>query len=390
MTQPDVIIVGSGMGGAMLAAALAPSGRRILVLERGERLRPSSEDRNAQAIFGRGLHRSREERLDGQGRPFNPGNHCCAGGNSKFHGAVLIRFRAEDFSPTRHMGGRTVGWPIGYEDLEFFHQEAEGLYHARGKTGEDPTEPPRSGGYPLPPVPNEATIAELRCRPEAAGTHPASLPLGVDLKHWLDHGRTPWDGFPSICGGKMDAETAGLATALSHDNVSLRTCCTATRLIVGEDGRISGIEVTGNGRRRFRPAPVVVLTAGAVQTAALLLASADSFHSGGIANSSDQVGRNFMNRNASAVLALHPFRRNSSVYQKTLMANDHYFAEGPANHSETSNSSARFQVPSWRRTRRFQERLRSGSPTVPWIYMPCPRICRFPRAGSRSGRDELS
>jgi choline dehydrogenase-like flavoprotein len=159
--------------------------------------------------------------------------------------------------------------------------------------------------------------------------HPAPLPLGVDIKRWLASGATPWDAFPETCGGKMDAETIGIAKALSHKNVMLLTNARASRLIAGADGRIAAVEFTRAGRAEPLAAPLVVLSAGAVNSAALLLASADADHPAGLANRSDQVGRNFMNHNSSAVLALHPFRRNPSIYQKTLQFNDFYLTGGP-------------------------------------------------------------
>ena len=145
MTAPDILIIGSGMGGATLAAALAPTGRRILILERGQHLRPSAADRDDRAIFQRGHFRPAETWLDGQGRPFNPGNYYNVGGNSKFYGAVLLRYRAEDFAPLRHLEGTTPGWPLTYAELEPFYQRAEAMYQVRGQLGEDPTEPPHSG-----------------------------------------------------------------------------------------------------------------------------------------------------------------------------------------------------------------------------------------------------
>ncbi|MDP3264159.1 MAG: GMC family oxidoreductase [Tabrizicola sp.] len=328
MSDADIIIIGSGMGGATLAAALAPSGKRILILERGTRLEPSPEARDPAAIFGRGHFRPDEQWLDGEGRPFNPGNYYHAGGNSKFYGAVLMRYRAEDFAPMRHLGGTTPGWPISYDDLEPWYQQAEQLYQVRGELGDDPTEPVHSGQYAFRPVPDEPAIADFRRRLQAVGLHPSSLPLGVDIERWLAHGQTPWDAFPDTCGGKMDAETVGLAHALQHPNVRLQTGARVTRL-VAEGGRVTAVEVQRDGRAERLTAPVVVLSAGAVMSAVLLLSSADAAHPGGLANRSDQVGRNFMNHNLSAVLALHPFRANPSVYQKTVQVNDFYLSGGP-------------------------------------------------------------
>ncbi|MGJ8629319.1 MAG: GMC oxidoreductase [Sulfitobacter sp.] len=326
MTQADVIIIGSGMGGATIAAALAPTGKRILVLERGDHLRPSAYDRDAKAIFIDEHYRPDEQWLDGKGTPFNPGNYYNVGGNSKFYGAVLLRYRVEDFGPLKHMGGTTHGWPITYDDLEQYYCQAEQLYSVRGQIGEDQTEPAHTSDYPFGPVPDEPAISDLRARLSSVGLNPAFLPLGVDLDRWLSRAKTPWDAFPNTDAGKLDAESGALKAALKHGNVSLQTQTKVSKLIEGPDGRINGVGLE-NGE--VLKADIVVLAAGAIQSAALLLASANDNRPNGLANRSDQVGRNFMNHNCSAILALHPFRANPSVYQKTLMVNDFYLTGGP-------------------------------------------------------------
>lgn len=328
MTAPDVIIIGSGIGGATLAAALAPSGRRILILERGERLEDSPEARDPAAIFGRGHYRPDEMWLDAGGQEFNPGNYYHPGGNSKFYGAVLMRYRAEDFAPLRHIEGTTPGWPFAYDELERYYSAAEALYNVRGALDHDPTEPPHSAPYPFPPVPDEPEIAFLRQRLAAQGLHPGPLPLGVDLDLWLKGGATTWDAFPNTRGGKMDAETCALARALEHPNVTLMTGARVTRLLA-EGRRLTGVALTHNWRQEVLSAPVVALCAGAVVSSALLLASSCNGHPNGLANSSDQVGRNFMNHNLSAVIGISPFRRNDTVYEKTIHLNDWYLTGGP-------------------------------------------------------------
>jgi choline dehydrogenase-like flavoprotein len=321
----DVVVVGSGMGGASFAAGLAPTGARILMFERGERLRDSEAARDARAIFQRGVFRPQESWLDGAGRPFNPGNYYFVGGNSKLYGAVLIRYRAQDFAPIQYKEGATPGWPFGYEELEPWYCRAEKLYRVRGALGFDRTEPRHSEPYPFGPLPDEPAIAKVRQRMKSVGLDPFPLPLGVDLETWLKRARTPWDAFPGTGTGKMDAETCGVNEALAHPNVELRENARVERLLLETDGkRLAGVEVLVGGERRRIAARIVVLSAGAVNSAALLLASSE----GGLANRSDAVGRHFMNHNCSAVLAIDPRSVNDSVYQKTLGINNFYLDDG--------------------------------------------------------------
>lgn len=328
MSDADIIIIGSGMGGATLAAALAPSGKRILIVERGERLADCPEARDPVAIFQQAHFKPKETWRDMSGAVLHPGNYACVGGNTKFYGAVLLRYRAEDFRPLRHMEGTTPGWPIGYEDLERYYSQAEVLYRVRGDAGQDPTEPPHSAGYSFPPVPDEPDIARLRAAFTAQGLHVSALPLGVDIEAWLQRAKTGWDAFPCTTGAKSDAESCGLAEALSHPNVRLQTGTKVARL-VAEGRRVTGIEVDRAGASETLTAPLVVLAAGAILSSALLLASANEHHPRGLANESDQVGRNYMNHNLTGMVAYNPFRRNRTVYEKTIQVNDFYLTGGP-------------------------------------------------------------
>lgn len=328
MSTPDILIIGSGMGGATLAAALAPSGRKITILERGDWLEDCPQARDPWAVFGSGFFSPKESWLDADGGSFAPNNYYHPGGNSKFYGAVLMRYRAEDFRPLRHMGGTAPGWPMSYEEFEPDYQAAEEMYQVRGALGEDPTEPAHSRPYPHPPVPHEPDMVDLCNRLKAQGLHPGALPLGVDIDLWLKGGAVTFDGFPNTRGGKMDAETIGLARALAHPNVTLIRNAKVTRLIA--DGRrVTAVEFERGGAVERISAAQVCLCAGAVKSAALLLASASAEHPGGLANGSDQVGRNFMNHNITAVLGVSPFRLNRSVYEKTIQLNDWYLTGGP-------------------------------------------------------------
>ncbi len=327
--QPDIVIIGSGIGGATVAAGLAPSGARILILEAGGHILDRPENRDQRAIFQRGHFRPKETWYEAGGEGFNPGNYYNVGGNSKFFGAVLVRYRREDFLEMRHREGISPAWPFPYEELEPWYSAAERLYQVRGALGEDPTEPSHSAPYAFPPVPDEPPIAMVRKRLKAAGMHPYSLPLGIDIDRWLAKAKTPWDAHPNADDGKMDAETAALAEALKHDNVRLQTGGRVTRLVTAADGRsIAAVRYLRDGVEESLTPRLVILSAGAVQSAALLLRSADEAHPRGLANTSDQVGRNFMNHNSSAVIALSPSYRNNSIYQKTFGFNDFYLSDG--------------------------------------------------------------
>lgn len=325
---PDIVIIGSGVGGSTVAAGLAATGAEILILEAGDYIADRPENRDQRAIFQRGHFRPKETWYEAGGAGFNPGNYYNVGGNSKFYGAVLVRYRMEDFEEIQHREGVSPAWPFSYDVLEPWYSRAERLYQVRGRLGEDPTEPSHSLGYDFPPVPDEAPIADVRARLKEKGLHPYSLPLGVDIEAWLAKAKTPWDAHPNSRDGKMDAETAALAVALKHGNVRLQTDARVTRLEAGADGSIARVVYRVNGEEIRLSPKLVILSAGAVQSAVLLLRSADDRHPKGLANSSDQVGRNFMNHNSSAVIGVSPTYRNTSIYQKTFGFNDFYLSDG--------------------------------------------------------------
>lgn len=329
MNNPDVVIIGSGMGGSTLAAGLAGSGAKVTILEKGEQLADTPETRDARAIFQRGYFRTNEKWFDKDNKPFNPGNYYVVGGNTKFFGTVLFRYRREDFGELEFPGGGiSPAWPFPYDELEPYYSRAEQLYNVRGTTDEDHTEPPHSFPYPFPPVPDEPAIAKVRDRLSRVGLHPASLPLGVDIERWLARKKTPFDAFPDTRTGKMDAETCGLATALADPDIRLETGAEVIRLETGSRNEIAAIVYRQAGEEKRLSPRLVILSAGAVKSAVLLLRSADGRNPRGLANSSDQVGRNFMNHNATFMLAIDPRTINDSVYQKTLHFNDFYFDDG--------------------------------------------------------------
>jgi len=325
----DIIIIGSGIGGATLASALAPTGAKVLVIERGPKLQPTPEARDDVSIFQQGFFQSDEEWLATDGERFLPGNYYYVGGNSKFYGAVMYRYRQEDFSPRPHPEGRSLGWPITYDDLEPWYDRAEKLFRVHGAANQDPSDPPRTADFPFPPVPDEPAMAIIRARLEKAGVNPASLPLAIDIETWLAEGKTGWDAFPNTGKGKIDAESGPLEQALQHPNVQLLTEARAISIEMDDTGKKAvAVVVERKGMQERYSADHIAVAAGAVQSSALLLRSANGQHPHGLANSSDQVGRNFMNHNTSAMITIDPFLKNDCIYQKTLCFND-FYNDGP-------------------------------------------------------------
>ena len=144
MDHYDVIVIGSGAGGGTLVYALASTGKRILLLERGDFLPREKENWIPKALFDEGRFNNAEEWKDKDGKSFVPGTHYYVGGNTKFYGAALLRLRAEDFGEIRHHGGTSPAWPLTYKDFQPYYLQAETLYTVHGDRGADPTEPPES------------------------------------------------------------------------------------------------------------------------------------------------------------------------------------------------------------------------------------------------------
>jgi choline dehydrogenase-like flavoprotein len=333
----DVIVIGSGAGGGTLVHHLASSGKRILLLERGDWLRREPQNWLAQDVFVDGRYISPDTWYDPGDEPFQPQVHYFVGGATKLYGAALYRFRKEDFGELRHHDGISPGWPISYDELEPYYTRAEQLYRVHGARGEDPTEAPSSAPYPYPAVSHEPRIQQLSDDLAAAGLHPFHAPCGV----MLNEANMAYsacvrcdncDGFPCVVHAKSDAEVVAVRPALEHPNVTLLTNAKAIKLQTNEAGStVTGVIVERDGAQVTFNGDIVVVSCGAANSARLLLASATDKHSRGLANGSDQVGRNYMFHNSQAVLALSK-EENPTIFQKTLAVNDFYFAGDKYDH----------------------------------------------------------
>jgi choline dehydrogenase-like flavoprotein len=326
----DVIIIGSGAGGGTLARRLAPSGKKILILERGDFLKRESENWNVRSVFIENRYVSPDTWYDHKGNAFQPQVHYFVGGATKMYGAALYRLRKKDFEEVQHYDGISPKWPICYEELEPYYTEAEKMYHVHGLHGVDPTEPFSSAPYPYPFVSHEPRIQKLYDDLKGAGYHPFPAPCGImlnekDMAFSKCIRCNTCDGFPCLVDAKSDAEMIGVRPALTYPNVTLIRNAMVTQLKTNAAGNtVTEVIAEVEGKLQTFLGNIVVVSCGAANSAKLLLMSANDRHPHGLANGSDQVGRNYMFHNSQAVLA---FSRepNLTRFQKTMALNDFYF-----------------------------------------------------------------
>jgi choline dehydrogenase-like flavoprotein len=328
-THYDVIVIGTGAGGGTLAHRLAPTGKRILLLERGGYVPREKENWDSRAVEVESRYHNAEPWLDRKGKEFLAGTHYFVGGNTKFYGAALIRLRKHDFGQVAHHGGVSPAWPIGYDDLEPYYTEAEHLYQVHGLRGSDPTEPPASAPYRHPPISHEPRIQELVDDLTRLGHRPFPMPVGLMLDEQNPRQSRcircdTCDGFPCLVQAKADAQVICVDPALAHPSVTLLTDAYVARLETDASGRaVEKVHVERHGRRETYSAGVVVVSCGAVNSAALLLRSASDRHPRGLANGSDVVGRHYMCHLNSMLLAVSR-DPNPTRFQKTWGLNDFY------------------------------------------------------------------
>jgi choline dehydrogenase-like flavoprotein len=321
----DIVIVGSGAGGGTMAYALSDTPARMLIVERGDFVPQEEENWNPEAVWKHLRYQTNERWIDAEGREFRPYTHYNVGGNTKFWGSVLYRLRREDFHAVEHLDGVSPAWPIDYDTLAPFYERAEQLYHVHGEPGSDPTEPER-GKFPYAPVPHSAGMAAIVDQLRALGLHPSPLPLGIRDGCILCN---TCNSFACKVHAKSEAEVCCVRPALQRPNVVLWTNARARRLVTDAAGtRIAAVEIERGGETIRVETSLVVVSCGAVNSAALLLGSANDKHPNGLANSSGLVGCRYMAHLATMMQGFHPFRKNVTVFQKTVAINDFYL-RGP-------------------------------------------------------------
>jgi choline dehydrogenase-like flavoprotein len=322
----DIAIIGSGAGGGTMAYALRDSGASVLILERGGFLPRESENWSPEAVVTRGRYKAEDPWEVGDAL-WEGSNHYWVGGMSKAFGATLARMFPQDFETYELDDGVSPSWPFGYETLEPYYGRAEVIWGVRGSEG-DPLAPPRSTPYAHPPLKHEPLIGDLAERLRQQGLHPYTLPMGVAFGDGGGCVRCRYcDGFPCLVGAKCDAEMRCVRPALDSPTVAIKTDAFVERLATDSVGkRVVAAEARINGEHVTVKAGRFVLAAGAGNSAAILLRSASSAHPAGLANSSDQVGRNYISHRNSSVIALYPTTINGSGFQKTMGLNDFYLA----------------------------------------------------------------
>jgi choline dehydrogenase-like flavoprotein len=328
----DVVVIGSGAGGGTVAQRLAPTGKKILILERGEHLPREAENWSPKAVFIQHRYRTQEKWVDRHGHPFTPNTHYWVGGNTSFYGAALLRLRKGDFEETQHPGGVSPAWPIRLEDLAPYYDEAERLWCVHGARGEDPTENGDEPPYAYPAIPHDPGIALLKTHWENLGWKPFTLPLGVRLD--TDHPVTSpcircktCGGYPCLVKAKADARTVAIEPLLEMSNVTLLTGRKVVRLETDPSGKtVTDIVCQSEQGEERWSGDIVVLAAGAANSAAILLASANGPHPNGLANGSDQVGRNYMFHTLTAMVSM-TVDHCPVTFPKTLAVNDFYWKD---------------------------------------------------------------
>lgn len=329
----DIVIIGTGSGGGTIAQRLAPSGKKILILERGDFIPKEKENWDVAEVVVKGRYRTNEVWFDKDNQPFAPFTHYVVGGNSKMYGAASFRLRESDFQQTQHESGISPAWPLTYADFAPYYDQAEQLYSVHGIRGVDPTEPPTSKPYPFGPITPEPFAKELYENVQRAGLKPFPIPMAVRLGQ--DKPGQPdaptvlsnFDGFPDPSEAKADAHVTGVRAALQFPNVTLQTNTFATRLITDASGkRITAVQVQRNGQTETIEANLVILAAGAINSAALMLRSANEQHPNGLANSNDLVGRNYMAHINGCLIAYTPNKLNPAAFQKFFCIGDYYEA----------------------------------------------------------------
>jgi choline dehydrogenase-like flavoprotein len=321
MKNYDAIIVGSGAAGGIVACVLAEAGKHVLLLERGPALTFAEVGRDhlrnqRLAIYG---HNAGPELIgnprvfvdpQGRSRLVDPheldyhNNAACVGGGTRVYGAQAWRFHPDDFRMASKYGvpegSSLADWPISYATLEPFYERAEWELGVAGDGNIIQSQIPRRRNYPLPPVPPSPQTVALQNSARALGWVTTPVPLLINTEVYRGRssciGCKYCVGFACPTDAKTGTQNTVIPRALATGNCELKTAAVAEAIETDDRGNVTGISyfVTSSGTPQHETARarMVIVSAGAIESARLLLNSRSSLHPAGLGNEHDQVGRN--------------------------------------------------------------------------------------------------
>lgn len=294
----DAIIVGSGAGGAAAAYRLALAGHSVLVLEKGLPLPTDGSTLDFRRVVTEGAFLSREDWLDGHGRPLRPEEHFNPGGKTAWYGAAVLRFGEHEFAPEPAFACQ--GWPFARTALDAEYAEAEYLLGVRTF----PVEPDLAG-------------ISTRLSHQSAWN---SIPLGLALSGAIGadrHEASHFDGFASVAGLKADANSTFLRRIAALPNVRIETGTEVVGLLgsAGPDPRVTGVRLADGRELR---AEATVLAAGALHSPRLLRRFVDRHALDGRLPCAALIGRHLKLHMLTALVALSPGRKRD-LLRKTLL-----------------------------------------------------------------------
>ncbi len=335
LPKVNAVVIGAGAGGPIVAKELATAGWKVVLLERGRWATPADchkddlinqrnstlghpfgpeDDGNPRVIIGA----KGEERIVEPSGPGYNNNAACVGGGTLSYGAMAWRFHPNDFRmhtvyaakvPRAVEGSTLADWPITYDDLEPFYEQAEWEIGVSGDVSTDPFHGPRKRDLPMPPLPPTREHAILEKGAKSLGLHPFHIPM---LRNSVPYRGRPacmrcrWCvGFACEVDAKCGTQNTVLPLALATGNLELRTQCMTKEVLIDERGKATGVAYFDReGRLWEQPADYVIVSGSAIESARLLLNSKSRLFPDGLGNRNDWVGRNLQGHTYTGAFGL--------------------------------------------------------------------------------------